>query len=294
MRHVLVTGANKGIGLAIARAVLAEHDDTFLFLGARHGERGRAAAEDLSKTRPAFKDRIAVVALDVADAGSVKSAAKHVADVCDAERLYGLVNNAGVGTAAGATLAAVLEVNVLGVQRTCEAFLPLLDPRAGRIVNVTSAAGPTYVAGCSPEMSRFFLDAEGDWPLLATFIGDCIAMEGNPAAFAAKGLGDGAAYGLSKALANKYTLLLARQHPALGINACTPGFIETDMTRSYATSQGKSAAELGMKPPSEGAKAPMHLLFGALEGNGRYYGSDAKRSPLDRYRAPGTAPYDGG
>jgi hypothetical protein len=38
----------------------------------------------------------------------------------------------------------------------------------------------------------------------------------------------------------------------------------------------------------------MFLLFGHPEGNGRYYGSDALRSPMDRYRAPGTPAYDGG
>jgi hypothetical protein len=83
-------------------------------------------------------------------------------------------------------------------------------------------------------------------------------------------------------------MILAREHPSLHVNACTPGFIATDMTRHYAESQGKAPAELGMKSPAEGARAPMHLLFGALEGNGNYYGSDAKRSPLDRYRAPGS------
>jgi carbonyl reductase 1 len=35
------------------------------------------------------------------------------------------------------------------------------------------------------------------------------------------------------------------------------------------------------------------LLFGELEGNGRYYGSDGLRSPLDRYRAPGSEAFDG-
>ena len=48
-----------------------------------------------------------------------------------------------------------------------------------------------------------------------------------------------------------------------------------------------------MKSPAEGARAPIHLLCGELEGNGRYYGSDAKRSPLDRYREPGSPPYVG-
>jgi NAD(P)-dependent dehydrogenase (short-subunit alcohol dehydrogenase family) len=79
----------------------------------------------------------------------------------------------------------------------------------------------------------------------------------------------------------------------LRVNACTPGFIETDMTRKYATAQNKAPAELGMKPPSAGARAAMFLLFGEPEGNGRYYGSDGQRSPLDRYRAPGDPPFAG-
>jgi NAD(P)-dependent dehydrogenase (short-subunit alcohol dehydrogenase family) len=116
---------------------------------------------------------------------------------------------------------------------------------------------------------------------------------GYKAAFARQGLGDGSPYGLSKACANTYTLLLAREHPNLQINACTPGFIATDMTRYYAESEGKSPAELGMKTPAEGARTPLHLLFGKLQGTGHYYGSDAKRSPLDRYRAPGSPEYIG-
>lgn len=293
MRHILVTGANKGIGLAIAQGILEQHDDTFVFVGSRDGERGRAAAAEITRGRPAFSDRIDVVAIDVSDPSSIAKAARHVADVCGAGKLYGLVNNAGVGHGSGATFAGILDVNTLGVQRTCEAFLPLLDPARGRIVNVTSGAAPNFVAACSADRQRFFLDPRNTWPQLRALLDECVAMAGDKAAFEKNGLGDGAAYGLSKALANSYTLVLAREHPELRINACTPGLIETDMTRSYATSQGKSPSELGMKPPSDGAKAPLYLLFGELEGNGRYYGSDAKRSPLDRYRAPGSPPYDG-
>jgi hypothetical protein len=65
------------------------------------------------------------------------------------------------------------------------------------------------------------------------------------------------------------------------------------MTRALAQSQGKTPAEMGMKPPAAGARAAMFLLFGDPEGNGRYYGSDAQRSPLDRYRSPGDPPYTG-
>ena len=107
------------------------------------------------------------------------------------------------------------------------------------------------------------------------------------------GLGSLSPYGLSKACANTYTLILARENPQLHINACTPGFIATDMNRHFSDSQNKSPAELGMKPPSEGTRSTMHLLFGELEGNGRYYGSDALRSPLDRYRSPGDPSYTG-
>ena len=295
MRRILVTGANKGIGRAIATAILEQHDDTFVFLGSRDEARGREAAAAIAQRHPASAKRVEVVALDVSDDRSVAAAADRVRRSAAGEKLYGVVNNAGIGAGPGATLADVLGVNVLGVHRVCEAFLPLLDPERGRVVNVTSAAGPSFVAKCSPEMQRFFLDASLDWPRLRAFVDACVAIEGDAAAFAAKGLADGAPYGLSKALANTYTLVLAREHPSLRVNACTPGFIETDMTRHYVESSGgKSASELGMKPPSEGARAPVHLLFDELEGNGRFYGSDAQRSPLDRYRSPGSAPYTGG
>lgn len=293
MRRILVTGANKGIGLAIAKAILEGHDDTFVHLGSRDAARGDDAKATLIASNPAWQSRIEVLPLDVSDDASVRAAAKRVAASLGGEKLYGIVNNAGVGTGAGVNLAGMLAVNTLGVHRVCDAFLSLLEPKGGRLVNVTSAAGPSFVATCSPERQRFFKDPGVTWSSLRALMDEAIAIDGDAAAFAAKGLGDGSPYGLSKACTNAYTLLLAREHPALRVNACTPGFIETDMTRSYATSQNKAPAELGMKPPSEGAKAPMYLLFGDPEGNGRYYGSDAKRSPLDRYRAPGSEPFTG-
>src|SRR5690606_14571232 len=241
-----------------------------------------------------WESRLVVSPLDVASDASVNRAAQQIREHCAGEPtpLYGLVNNAGIGDSA-ASLAEVLEVNTLGVRRVCEAFLPLLDPQEGRIVNVTSAAGPNFVASCSLERQKVLVNPQIEWSELRAFLDECLAIEGGKPAFAARGLGDGNAYGLSKACTNSYTLSLAREQPNLRINACTPGFIETDLTRRYATSQGKSPQDVGMKPPAAGARAPLFLLFGKPEGSGHYYGSDAQRSPLDRYRAPGTEPYRG-
>lgn len=291
MKRILVTGANKGIGLAIVTAILDDHDDAFVLLGSRDLARGRASREELVAAHPSWGDRVEVLELDVASDASVSAAARRVAERFEGEAtpLQAVVNNAGIGLGS-ADLEQVLEVNTLGVRRVCEAFLPLLRPSDGRIVNITSASGPSYVHTCSEARQRFFVDPAVTWPQLEAFIDECLRLDG-PEAFAAAGLGDGSPYGLSKACANVYTVLLAREHPSLRINACTPGFIETDLTRPYTISAGKTAQDLGMKPPAEGARAPMFLLFGEPEGNGRFYGSDAQRSPLDRYRAPGSAPH---
>lgn len=294
MRRILVTGANKGIGLAIATAILEEHDDTFVLLGARSPERGQAAIAALIEEHPAWAERLALAEIDVASDTSVETAAAAVRDAYGAEPppLYAVVNNAGVGRSAGA-LSDVVEVNTRGVRRVCEAFLPLLDPHAGRIVNITSASGPSFVSECSPERQRWFVSPDVTLDEIEALLTECIELDRTGGDFAAAGLGDGDSYGISKACTNSYTMLLARNHPQLRINACTPGFIETDLTRPYLASSGKSAAEMGMKAPADGARSAMFLLFGEPEGNGRYYGSDAQRSPLDRYRAPGAPPYTG-
>mmetsp|Transcript_53205 Transcript_53205/g.147525 ORF Transcript_53205/g.147525 Transcript_53205/m.147525 type:complete len:136 (-) Transcript_53205:59-466(-) len=92
---------------------------------------------------------------------------------------------------------------------------------------------------------------------------------------------DGIAYGLSKAFVNVLTQQQAKAHPNLKINAVTPGYIATDLTAGMGATN----------PPEKGTTAPLACLFGDMEGNGRYYGSDAVRSPLDRYRGPGDPPY---
>lgn len=290
MQRILVTGANKGIGLAIVESVLEQAPDASVLLGSRDAARGAAALERLVAENPAWQGRVAVVPLDVSSDASVRAAAAETAEHHGRRPapLSGIVNNAGIG--GEYALRDMLEVNVHGLRRVCEAFIPLLEPDGGRIVNVTSAAGPMFVEKCSSRWRSLLTDEAVEWSALSTFMQTALEADAPDAAGALTEPGN--AYGLSKACANAYTLLLAREHPRLVINACTPGFIETDMTRPFAVARGKAPREMGMKSPREGAIAPCFLLFGESVGRGYFYGSDARRSPLDRYRAPGTPAYD--
>ena len=86
--------ANRGQGRALCRRVLAEHADTKVLLCSRDDARGEAAAAEL---RAAFcPARVVLVALDVADVGSVARARDVVVEALGGNMLAGLVSNAGV------------------------------------------------------------------------------------------------------------------------------------------------------------------------------------------------------
>lgn len=291
--RVLITGANKGVGFATAAAVLKARDDAFVLLGSRNPDRGEKACADLVERQPSFEGRVEPLRIDVSDDASVFAAAERVKERFGANPapLYGVINNAGIGIGES-DMRRVLEVNTFGPRRVVEAFLPLIAPD-GRIVNVSSASGPNFVSACSAERKAQLTDPTVTWERIQALIDECLEIAAAHGDFAAAGFGRKDAYGLSKACLNAYTIALARAHPTLTINACTPGFIETDLTRPYAETQGKAPSDLGMKPPEAGTKAPLHLLFGEPGGSGWYFGSDALRSPIDRYRSPGDPPYTG-
>lgn len=285
MKNVIVTGANKGIGLAAVRAILEQHSDAHVLLGSRDTERGQTALENLCRINPDWARRLSLLPIDVTSDDSVRAASDSVKSEINTP-LYGLVNNAGIGL--GSTdLREVLEVNTFGVKRVCDAFLPLLAD-GGRVVNVSSASAVHFVSQCNADRQVFFQSEAVEWPAIESLIAEAIAVQRAPRGNNDLGMDVDNAYGFSKACTTLYTLSLARRNPHLLINACTPGYIETDLTRPSAERQGVTPAELGMKSPEHGTLSIMHLLFGEPHGSGHYYGSDAKRSPLDRYRAPGT------
>ena len=140
-KHAVVTGASRGIGLAIARALQAQ--------GARVTLMARDAAA-LEAAAAGLGGGTAWQPLDVADAASVAAA------FARAGRVDILVNNAGQASSASfmktdeALWQRMLEVNLSGAYHCIQAALPgMLDAGWGRIVNVASTAGLTgyrYVA----------------------------------------------------------------------------------------------------------------------------------------------------
>jgi len=273
MKRILITGANKGIGLATVAKLLDSYDETFLLLGSRDSKKGQEALNSLVDSQPEWRDRLDLIQIDVGQDVSVKSAAEEVAKKFGrtSSPLYAIVNNAGIGNSK-LGLNKILQVNTYGPKRVCDAFLPLLDPSIGRVVNVTSASS---------------------WTEIEEFMAECLKLNIESEQTTDQGSGIDSAYGISKACTNAYTIYLARENPKFTINACTPGFIETDLTRPMAEDNSKSPAEMGMKSPEDGASASIFLLMGNPSGSGHYYGSDCVRSPFDKYRSPGDPPYTG-
>jgi len=309
MKRILVTGANKGIGLAIVTKLLQDFPDTHLLLGSRDVGRGQKALQQvLDQVGDAAKDRVELIQLDVTSDESVKNAVEAVkAKHGQSEPLFGLVNNAG-GSSESAR--GTVDLNTHGLRRVCEAFVPLIQKDKGRIVQVSSGAAPMFVRTCSQDIQDFFVNSKVTWPEIeATIITPFLKISEDSsldatekaAALAAVGLSEGGmgAYGLSKACVNAYTLELSKRFPTLLVNSCSPGFIETDLTRPWADKSGKKPEEMGMLPVEKGTIAPNYLMMGDLEGDiegyesGRYYGSDGKRSPFHKTRNPGDPVYDG-
>ena len=196
IRTALVTGANKGIGLAIAQGLGAI--GFTVAVGARDEARGKEAVERLLA---AGVDAFGVT-LDVTSDDSVTAAAAAIEQT--AGRLDVLVNNAGIGgrTDDGAqdpttldldVVRTVLDTNVFGVVRVTNAMLPLLRRAPSpRIVNMSSNMGSlTLRTG----------------PVLA-------------------------AYAPSKAMLNAITTQYARclADTNVIVNAACPGYVATDFT----------------------------------------------------------------
>ena len=149
---VLVSGANRGIGAATARALACRGWQ--VWVGARDLAQAEQRAEEITAEAGSHGGRARAVRLNVADDESVTEAAAQVQDTSG--RLDALINNAAVSldrqarpcTADLALAEATVAVNVLGAWRLTLALLPLLRRAApGRVVNVSSTAGSLTATG---------------------------------------------------------------------------------------------------------------------------------------------------
>jgi NAD(P)-dependent dehydrogenase (short-subunit alcohol dehydrogenase family) len=138
MKRALVTGANRGIGLAIA-ARLATHSDIQVLLGSRNPQAGEVAAASIT-------GNVAPVALDLSDQFRLKN--QYAAIVADHGEVDILVNNAGVleeGNlleVSDEKFQSSLRINFLAVFDLMRLAVPgMIKRQYGRIVNVSSGWG---------------------------------------------------------------------------------------------------------------------------------------------------------
>jgi len=228
----LVTGANKGIGLQVAKD-LAKHGFTVL-VGSRNLENGEAAARRVAEDASAIQ-------LDVTDQISIAAAAERIRN--EFGRLDVLVNNAGISHAGkpGRSLEdiarsgllsnvshdavrAIFETNVFGVIAVTQAMLALLrEAPAARIINVSSGLG---------SLTR---NSDPANPNRAKY----------------------GAYSVSKTALNALTIAFAAELASDGIkvNAAAPGFTATDLN-NFA----------GARTVEQAAREPVRLALLGPDG----------------------------
>ena len=246
-RVALVTGANQGIGLQIAKDLAAENFT--VLVGSRDLARGEEAAKTIDGDARALQ-------LDVTDQASIAAAAERIRN--ELGRLDVLVNNAAISNTRmrpGMSVEeyskstrpsivsldevrAVWETNVFGVLAVYQAMLPLLrEAPAARIVNVSSGVG------------SLTMNADPAYAYRSVF---------------------GPVYPASKTALNAMTLAMAIELESAGIkvNAVSPGFTKTNLNDNAGTETVEEGASETVRVALLGPDSPTgtftHAKLGTL------------------------------
>jgi 3-oxoacyl-[acyl-carrier protein] reductase len=221
MRNVLVTGGSRGIGLAIARR-LASGGFNVIAVARRESEELRAAISEAKQGNLHFRE------CDLSAVDDIPAFVKTMRDEFGA--IYGLVNNAGIGTEGllatmhNSEIEALVRLNVLSpVILTKYIVRHMMADGEGRIVNISSIIASTGYNGLS-------------------------------------------VYGATKAAATGFTRSLAREVGKLGItvNAIAPGFIDTELTQTLGgEGRQKIASRSALKrlPEASDVASMVEYLF---------------------------------
>jgi NAD(P)-dependent dehydrogenase (short-subunit alcohol dehydrogenase family) len=306
IKSYLITGANKGQGLALCQRILTEQDDTHVFLCSRNSQRGEKAKELLIKEcGDDTSKRVDVVQLDVTDEDSVQNALERVQSKLGSDgKLAGVVSNAGILW--GYPLPELTEVCATGVKHVLDAFVPLVQ-EDGRVVVVTSGLGPLMHSYAGKEQQKALMNAKSSWEdTLAPMINECLVayensntIEERIAAFEqisfsggpfAESAPDFHMYGLAKMFGDAYMLRTAHKFPSLRVTSVDPGLVYTDLILKMPKYAGLQKEETSAQSPKEGVEGTMRLLFEDVgkgkEGSGKLYALNKERelvfSPIDR------------
>jgi 3-oxoacyl-[acyl-carrier protein] reductase len=221
MHNVLVTGGSRGIGLAIATRLAGAGYNVIAV--------ARRETEELAAAVRASEKCLHFRACDLAAIDAIPAFAKLVRDEFGA--IYGLVNNAGLGTDGllatmhNSEIEALVQLNVLSpIILTKYIARHMMADGAGRIINISSIIASTGYNGLS-------------------------------------------VYGATKAAATGFTRSLAREVGKLGItvNAVAPGFIDTELTHNLSDEGRKRIAgrsALRRLPETEDVARMVEYLLG--------------------------------
>ncbi|XP_071994832.1 carbonyl reductase [NADPH] 1-like [Engystomops pustulosus] len=252
VRVAVVTGSNKGIGLAIVRALCKQFQGD-VYLTARNPKLGEEAVKTLNNEglSPLFHQ------LDINDLTSIRCLRDFL------KEKYGgldvLVNNAGIAfkgddkTPFGTQAEVTLKTNFSATRDICNELLPIIKPN-GRVVNVSSIYSHINLLRCSPELQEILrsdtITEDELVKLMEKFVED--AKEG----VHQKSGWPHSAYGVSKIGVTVMSRIQARQlketrkGEGIILNACCPGIVRTDMAGPNAE-----------KSPDEGAVTPVYLAL---------------------------------
>ena len=224
MHNVLVTGGSRGIGLAISRRIAAAGYNVIAVARRQSDELREAIREAVERGAGGLHFR----AFDLSEVDAIPPFVKELRDEFGA--IFGLVNNAGIGTEGllatmhNTEIESLLRLNILSpIILTKYVVRQMMADGAGRIVNMSSIIASTGYNGLS-------------------------------------------VYGATKAAATGFTRSLAREVGKLGItvNAIAPGFVDTELTEGLAEDQrrriaGRSALRR-LPEPDDVARMVEYLL----------------------------------